>query len=311
MTFSFKNYVLLSLALFVLTVSYFVNSAQINMRDADIRAFASDMAKISNKTIVLDPRVKGNVTVVSNQDLDAGEAYAVFLAVLRVNGYSAVENNGVVKVIPESGARQDASINNLNKDSLSTEVIRLKQANAKVLSPLLKPLINKQGHITAYEPTNSIIIADYVGNTERIKSILLEIDKNPADTFELIPLQNTSSNEIARILGSMWKGDNQMTKSFTALSVERSNSILLRGQKTVIEQLKGVISKLDSNTSQSSNLKVIYLKYAQAEDLTSILENVALTLEEEQLTSSTGTKKTTNISFHSDTNALDISAQYP
>ena len=170
MTFSFKNYVLLSLALFVLTVSYFVNSAQINMRDADIRAFASDMAKISNKTIVLDPRVKGNVTVVSNQDLDAGEAYAVFLAVLRVNGYSAVENNGVVKVIPESGARQDASINNLNKDSLSTEVIRLKQANAKVLSPLLKPLINKQGHITAYEPTNSIIIADYVGNTERIKS---------------------------------------------------------------------------------------------------------------------------------------------
>ncbi|MBI80710.1 MAG: type II secretion system protein GspD [Gammaproteobacteria bacterium] len=309
MTFNFKNYVLLSLALFVLTVSYFVNSAQINMRDADIRAFASDMAKISNKTIVLDPRVKGNVTVVSNQDLDAGEAYAVFLAVLRVNGYSAVENNGVVKVIPESGARQDASINNLNKDSLSTEVIRLKQANAKVLSPLLKPLINKQGHITAYEPTNSIIIADYVGNTERIKSILLEIDKNPADTFELIPLLNTSSNEIARILGSMWKGDNQMTKSFTALSVERSNSILLRGQKTVIEQLKGVISKLDSNTSPSSNLKVIYLKYAQAEDLTSILENVALTLEEEQLTSSTGTKKTTNISFHSDTNALVISAQ--
>ena len=309
MTFSFKNYVLLSLALFVLTVPNFVNSAQINMRDADIRAFASDMAKISNKTIVLDPRVKGNVTVVSNQDLDAGEAYAVFLAVLRVNGYSAVENNGVVKVIPESGARQDASINNINKDSLSTEVIRLKQANAKVLSPLLKPLINKQGHITAYEPTNSIIIADYVGNTERIKSILLEIDKNPADTFELIPLQNTSSNEIARILGSMWKGDNQMTKSFTALSVERSNSILLRGQKTVIEQLKGVISKLDSNTSPSSNLKVIYLKYAQAEDLTSILENVALTLEEEQLTSSTGTKKTTNISFHSDTNALVISAQ--
>ena len=309
MTFSFKNYALLSLALFVLTVPYFVNSAQINMRDADIRAFASDMAKISNKTIVLDPRVKGNVTVVSNQDLDAGEAYAVFLAVLRVNGYSAVENNGVVKVIPESGARQDASINNLNKDSLSTEVIRLKQANAKVLSPLLKPLINKQGHITAYEPTNSIIIADYVGNTERIKSILLEIDKNPADTFELIPLQNTSSNEIARILGSMWKGDNQMTKSFTALSVERSNSILLRGQKAVIEQLKGVISKLDSNTSPSSNLKVIYLKYAQAEDLTSILENVALTLEEEQLTSTTGTKKTTNISFHSDTNALVISAQ--
>ena len=149
---------------------------------------------------------------------------------LRVHGYAAIENNGVVKVMPESGARQDATVNNKNNDSLATEVIRLSQANARVISPLLKPLVNKQGHIAAYEATNSIIIADYVGNVSRIKSILLELDKNPGDTFELIPLDNTSANEVARILGSMWRGDNQMSKSFSAIAVERSNSILLRGQ---------------------------------------------------------------------------------
>ncbi|HIO43027.1 MAG TPA: type II secretion system protein GspD, partial [Gammaproteobacteria bacterium] len=281
---------------------------QINMRDADIRAFAADMAQISNKTIVLDPRVKGNVTVVSNQDLDAGEAYAVFLSVLRVHGYAAIENNGVVKVMPESGARQDATVNNKNNDSLATEVIRLSQANARVIAPLLKPLVNKQGHIAAYEATNSIIIADYVGNLSRIKSILLELDKNPADTFELIPLDNTSANEVARILGSMWRGDNQMSKSFSAIAVERSNSILLRGQIGVIKQIKRVISRLDSNSSQSSNLKVIYLKYAKAEDLTGILEKVAESLEEE-IPSESSKKNKTSIGFHNDTNALIISAQ--
>ena len=303
-----NKFVLVSLTSVVLLISFALNSAQINMRDADIRAFAADMAQISNKTIVLDPRVKGNVTVVSNQDLDAGEAYAVFLSVLRVHGYAAIENNGVVKVMPESGARQDATVNNKNNDSLATEVIRLSQANARVIAPLLKPLVNKQGHIAAYEATNSIIIADYVGNLSRIKSILLELDKNPADTFELIPLDNTSANEVARILGSMWRGDNQMSKSFSAIAVERSNSILLRGQIGVVKQIKKVISRLDSNSSQSSNLKVIYLKYAKAEDLTGILEKVAESLEEE-IPSESSKKNKTNIGFHNDTNALIISAQ--
>jgi len=303
-----NKFVLVSLTSVVLLISFALNSAQINMRDADIRAFAADMAQLSNKTIVLDPRVKGNVTVVSNQDLDAGEAYAVFLSVLRVHGYAAIENNGVVKVMPESGARQDATVNNKNNDSLATEVIRLSQANARVIAPLLKPLVNKQGHIAAYEATNSIIIADYVGNLSRIKSILLELDKNPADTFELIPLDNTSANEVARILGSMWRGDNQMSKSFSAIAVERSNSILLRGQIGVIKQIKRVISRLDSNSSQSSNLKVIYLKYAKAEDLTGILEKVAESLKEE-IPSESSKKNKTSIGFHNDTNALIISAQ--
>ena len=303
-----NKFLLVSLTSVVLLISFALNSAQINMRDADIRAFAADMAQISNKTIVLDPRVKGNVTVVSNQDLDAGEAYAVFLSVLRVHGYAAIENNGVVKVMPESGARQDATVNNKNNDSLATEVIRLSQANARVIAPLLKPLVNKQGHIAAYEATNSIIIADYVGNLSRIKSILLELDKNPADTFELIPLDNTSANEVARILGSMWRGDNQMSKSFSAIAVERSNSILLRGQIGVVKQIKRVISRLDSNSSQSSNLKVIYLKYAKAEDLTGILEKVAESLKEE-IPSESSKKNKTSIGFHNDTNALIISAQ--
>ena len=294
-------------ALLALLVSS-LNAETINLRDADIRAFASDMAKISNKTIVLDPRVKGTVTVVSNQDLDSGEAYAVFLSVLRVSGYSAIENNGIVKVVPESNARQDFSTNRENIDSLLTEVIRLKQANAKTIAPLIKPLINKQGHIAAYEPTNSLIIADYIGNVSRIKKLLYDLDKDPADTFELVSLDNTSANEIARILGSTF-GRKEQGKNFSVIAIERSNSILLRGQSGIIEQVKEVIARLDSSAISDSNLKVIYLKYAQAEDIKEILDEVAETLEDEINSSDSSKKKSTTISFHSDTNALVISAQ--
>ena len=298
--------------MYSLVILFFIapilSSETINLRDADIRAFASDMARISNKTIVLDPRVKGTVTVVSNQDLSSGEAYAVFLSVLRVNGYSAIENNGVVKVVPESSGRQDYSTNRDNIDSLFTEVIRLKQANARTLAPLIKPLINKQGHIAAYEPTNSLIIADYIGNVTRIKKLIYDLDKDPADTFELISLENTSANEIARILGTTF-GRSDQGKNFGAMAIERSNSVLLRGQSGVIEQAKNVIARLDSATGSNSNLKVIYLKYAQAEDIKQILDEVALTLENEINSSDSSLKKSTTISFHNDTNALVISAQ--
>ena len=293
----------------VLFLSNLLSATQINMRDADIRAFSSDIAKISNKTIILDPRVKGNVTVISDQDLDPLEAYAVFLSVLRLHGYSAIENNNVVKVMPESGARQDASFNSSSLDSLTTEVIRLLQANAKTIAPLLKPLVNKQGHIAAYEPTNSIIIADYVGNVARIKKVLTDLDANPGDTFELVELKNISAGEVARIIGSAYSGNSESFKNFTALAVETSNSILLRGQLGTVKQIKKVIESLDYSTSQNSNLKVIYLKYANASEIKLILEKVATSLENEKSATDGSLLKTTSIEFHEDTNAIIISAK--
>jgi general secretion pathway protein D len=295
--------------LLILSFISFVESATINMKDADIREFAADIAKISNKTIILDPRVKGKVTVISDQDLDEGEAYAVFLSTLRVHGFTAIENNKVVKVMPESGGRSDYSSSVVSPDTLTTEVIRLKQASAKALAPLIKPIINKQGHITAYEATNTIILADYIGNIERVKNLLLNLDKNPGDTFELVSLQNTSSNEITRILNSSYKGSNENKRNFSIQSVDSSNSVLLRGQSGVLEQIKNVIARLDSTTPKNSNLRVIYLKYANAEDIASILKDVSENLETQGASTGSVKEKSTNISFHKETNALIISAQ--
>lgn len=297
------------ISLFLLFSIVNLQSATINMKDADIREFASDIAKISNKTIILDPRVKGKVTVISQQDLKVGEAYAVFLSTLRVHGFTAIENDGVVKVMPESGARSDYSSSLSSPDSLTTAVIRLQQASARTLAPLIKPIINKQGHITAYEPTNTIILADYVGNIERIKSLLLNLDKNPGDTFELVSLKNTSSNEITRILNSSYQGSDNSKRNFSVQSVESSNSVLLRGQSGVLNQIKDVIKRLDSSTPKNSNLRVIYLKYANAEEISGILKEVSETLEMEGASVGSAKEKSTSISFHKETNALIISAQ--
>ena len=160
----FLNKILLLKILLLISISASMHAAQINMRDADIRIFSADIAKLTNKTIILDPRIKGNVTVISDQDLDPDEAYAVFLSVLRLHGFSAIQTGDVIKVMPESGARQDASSNRITQDSLVTEVVKLSGADAKALVPLLKPLVNKQGHIAAYEATNTLILADYEGN---------------------------------------------------------------------------------------------------------------------------------------------------
>ena len=132
------------ISLFLLFSIVNLQSATINMKDADIREFASDIAKISNKTIILDPRVKGKVTVISQQDLKVGEAYAVFLSTLRVHGFTAIENDGVVKVMPESGARSDYSSSLSSPDSLTTAVIRLQQASARTLAPLILNLLFKK-----------------------------------------------------------------------------------------------------------------------------------------------------------------------
>ena len=166
---------------------------------------------------------------------------------------------------------------------MTTEVIRLKQASSRTLTPLLKPLINKQGHIASYDATNTLIIADYVGNLIRIKNLLIELDKNPADSFELISLKNTSANEVSRILNLINQGtETAALNTYSIVAVDGSNSILLRGQRSLIDQFKLVIRDLDNSNFESSNIKVVYLKYAQAEEVVSILENVSKLLKEKR-----------------------------
>ena len=257
----FVNKTLLLQILLLIGISASIHATQINMRDADIRIFSADIAKLTNKTIILDPRIKGNVTVISNQDLDPDEAYAVFLSVLRLHGFSAIQTGDVVKVMPESGARQDASSERISQDSLTTEVIRLSGADARTLAPLLKPLVNKQGHIAAYEPTNSIILADYEGNVNRLKDVLSQLDRSsgPKDTnLKVVYLNYAKALDIQLILEKMAtslenakaSSSSSALKTTSIESHEDTNALIISAKQDVLIELESVIDQLDIRRAQ-------------------------------------------------------------
>ena len=255
-----KKTLLLQILLFI-CISASIHAAQINMRDADIRIFSADIAKLINKTIILDPRIKGNVTVISNQNLDSDEAYAVFLSVLRLHGFSAIQTGDVIKVMPESGARQDASSERISQDSLTTEVIRLSGADARTLIPLLKPLVNKQGHIAAYEPTNSIILADYEGNVNRLKEVLSQLDRSSGskDTnLKVVYLNYAKASDIQIILEKMAtslenakaSSSSSGLKTTSIESHEATNALIISAKQDVFTELESVIDQLDIRRAQ-------------------------------------------------------------
>lgn len=257
----FVNKALLLKILLLISISASLHTTQINMRDADIRIFSADIAKLTNKTIVLDPRIKGNVTVISDQDLDPDEAYAVFLSVLRLHGFSAIQTGDVIKVMPESGARQDASSERISQDSLTTEVIRLSGADARTLVPLLKPLVNKQGHIAAYEPTNSIILADYEGNVYRLKEVLAQLDRSSGskDTnLKVVYLNYAKASDIQLILEKMAtslenakaSSSSSGLKTTSIESHEDTNALIISAKQDVLAELESVIDQLDIRRAQ-------------------------------------------------------------
>ena len=284
-------------------------SVTINMRDADIKSFVSDISSLTGKTFVVDPRVKANVTVISRDDLTIEEAYEIFLSVLSVHGFTAVEQENAVKIVPASMGRQsftEVSKSVSPEDALVSTIIRPRQTSANALIPLIRPLINSQGHIAVYAPSNSLILTDRNANVKRIRQLVDELDKNPADVYEIVKLKNSSSSQVAKLVDKVFSENSggMAQNDFNAYSIERSNSILLFGDQEIVERMKAVVMRLDVKDQGSSSLKVIYLKYADATALVEILNKMTPNIDEKS-----SNKGNTSITAHEETNSLIISAE--
>ena len=293
----------------ILGLSSSLWSVTINMRDADIKSFVSDISSLTGKTFVVDPRVKANVTVISRDDLSIEEAYEVFLSVLSVHGFTAVEQDNAVKIVPASMGRQSftqVAKPSSPEDALVSTIVRPKQTSANALIPLIRPLINSQGHIAVYTPSNSLILTDRSANIKRIKQLVEELDKNPADVYEIVKLKNSSSSQIAKLIDKVFAENSggMAPNDFNAYAIERSNSILLFGDNEIVERMKAVVIKLDVKDQGSSSLKVVYLKYADAKELVELLNKMAPNIDEKS-----SNKGKTSISAHEETNSLIISAE--
>jgi general secretion pathway protein D len=299
----------------------FAQTITLNLKDADINALIGTVAEVSGKNFIVDPRVKGKVTVISSRPMDAGEVYEVFLSILKVHGFAAVPSGAVIKIVPDVSAKQDSIPNATDKepgvgDEMVTRVVQVDHVAAAQLVPILRPLVPQQGHLAAYPATNVLIISDRAENVTRLVSIIRRIDKVSDSEIEVIRLQHASAAEVVRILNAISRstagaGKTPGVASEALVADERTNSVLLGGDRAERLRLRAIISHLDTPLESEGNTKVIYLKYAKAPDLVEVLQGVGKTQGEEvKKAKATAGSIEKELDIHADeaTNSLVITA---
>ncbi len=252
----------------------------LNLKNADIHSLIQTVSRQSGKNFVVDPRVKARVTVISAKPLSADELYETFLSVLQVHGYSAVPGKDLIKIVPDVNAKQGPvpTYDGTASDQLVTQVIKVENVPAAQLVPILRPLVPQQGHLAAYAATNTLIVTDRASNIQRLISIIQGIDRPDNEEVEVIRLRHASASEVIRILGSLQSRAGQAAGAPGAVRFaadERTNSILLSGDQPARVRMRGLIANLDTPVESGGNTRVVYLRFANAIDLLSILTGVS------------------------------------
>ena len=250
-----------------------------NLQDVDIKTIVDQVADETGKKFILDPRVQGSITMVSSTPLQSDEVYQAFLAALQVLGFVAVPSGDFVKIVPEASGKfmETATQSTQPGDAFVVRVIPLKFVSASTLVPALRSLISPQGHLAAYAGSNVLIVADREAVVERFATIVTRVDVEDADGMESVKIEHASASDIANTLSTLSSArrPNEPTLAPLLLSGDdRSNVILISGDKKRRAQIKQLIKQLDVPIEGGGNTEVLYLKYQKAEDLVPVLSNL-------------------------------------
>ncbi|PAR38157.1 type II secretion system protein GspD [Vibrio metoecus] len=298
------------------------NEFSASFKGTDIQEFINIVGRNLEKTIIVDPSVRGKVDVRSFDTLNEKQYYSFFLSVLEVYGFAVVEmDNGVLKVIKSKDAKTSAipvlsGEERANGDEVITQVVAVKNVSVRELSPLLRQLIDNAGagNVVHYDPANIILITGRAAVVNRLAEIIRRVDQAGDKEIEVVELNNASAAEMVRIVEALNKTtDAQNTPEFLKpkfVADERTNSILISGDPKVRERLKRLIKQLDVEMAAKGNNRVVYLKYAKAEDLVEVLKGVSDNLQAEKGTGQQTTSKRNEvmIAAHADTNSLVLTA---
>ncbi len=263
----------------------------VNFKDSDIHEVIKFVADITGKTVVIDSRVKGRITVLSQDPKNKKELYGLFRSVLEVSNYTVVEVGDVVRIVPIKDARTSPITVNKSEELVGddseyvTEVIQLKNVEAAKVLPVLRPLIPQHSHFAAYSPSNAIVVSDTIANIERVRDVIEQIDKAALPTTEIVQLKYASAEDMVSTLkklsseGSKQGGASAPSNKLVMVADKRNNAVLLSGEDLQRERTKELIRRLDRPSPQTGNVRVIYLEYADAkkvaEVLTKVVQNVS------------------------------------
>jgi len=249
----------------------------LNLRSADIRAFIQDVAKVTGRTFIIDPRVTGSVTIANEGTIPSDEMLDVFLATLRANGLMAIPaSDNAFRIVPDENAAQQPAAA-AGGVGFATEVHRLNSIDSAAALEVLKPLVGRQGIILATPQGNTLVVADYMDNLRRIRGLISEIDRDRA-AIETITLKNSSAREIiaaVNLLLAPAGQPGQARNSRIALApVESSNSIVLRGDPELVRSVIGIVADLDRRAASTDDVRVVRLQHASAEKLLPVLQQI-------------------------------------
>ncbi|EPN7878883.1 type II secretion system secretin GspD [Vibrio vulnificus] len=298
------------------------NEFSASFKGTDIQEFINIVGRNLEKTIIVDPSVRGKIDVRSYDVLNEEQYYSFFLNVLEVYGYAVVEmENGVLKVVKSKDSKTSAipvvSDDTVKGDNVITRVVAVRNVSVRELSPLLRQLIDNAGagNVVHYDPANIILITGRAAVVNRLAEIIKRVDQAGDTEIEVVELGNASAAEMVRIVDALNRTtDAKNTPEFLQpklVADERTNSILISGDPKVRDRLKRLIRQLDVEMASKGNNRVVYLKYSKAEDLVDVLKGVSDNLQAEKNSGQKGASSQRNdvvIAAHQGTNSLVLTA---
>ena len=300
-------------AALILAATPLAAQTTLNVRDADIRAFIADAARVTGRTFIIDNRVSGKVTVVTDRPLSRSEYFEAVLSTLRANGLVAVPTgNGALRIQPiDNAASQPTRVGaaGASRNSFVTEIVRLRSVDAQSAVDTVRPLVSAQGSVTANRGANSLVVVDFADNIRRIREVLRRIDTDSAST-RVVTLQNAGAREVATALQALAGGGSAAAGGqggaapaaggtaggVSVVSIDSSNSVVLRGDPSTVARLASVAAELDRKARSGTEIRVVFLENADAAQLLPVLQQLVGQTPDpvQETTLSRGSFQTTN-----------------
>ena len=259
-------------------------SWKVNLQDADIKAFINEVATITDQNFVLDPRINGNVTVISNKALSRDEIYQLFLSVMQVNGIAAIDSGTTVKLVPDNVAKQSGVAVDLRGDSvgeaLATRVIYLTNTQAAEVLGVIRPLMPQSAHAAAVPGVNALVLSDRADSLNQLTALIRDLDSNVNDSLQVIPLRHVDAERMMELISALVasagsgqaQGGNNQLKVIADTSSDR---LLVKGSPEMIAKVQEMVNQLDTTpTRRLSGLRVFRLKYASAGHIADMLRGL-------------------------------------
>ena len=303
---------------------------QPNFKGTEITEFINIVGKNLNKTIIVDPQVRGRINVRSYEMLNEQQYYQFFLNVLEVYDFSVVEmKSGVLKVMRQKDAKMSnipvvGDDNAALGDEMVTRVVQVKNVSVRELSPLLRQFTDQAGggHVVHYDPSNVIMMTGQAEVVNRLVDIIQRVDKAGNQDIDIIRLSYASAAEVVRILENIYKknqgqGDQPDFLIPKIVADERTNSVIVSGELQARQRVTGIVKRLDAEQQSQGNTRVYYLKYAKAEDLVKMLQGVSNSMvaaasgqaQQQQGGGAARTNREVSIESHKESNSVVITAQ--